>query len=192
MGAPRLYWWWDVISPVCQPLSSYSYAFHTVGPPRPLIPVSWGGGQTAKQTGGRAAGLFRRCLTRRAWRSILHLQHFQHLLSAWGCKTKGLQKRAEIPAPSMWRKSVSSNVQDVFRVQLCGLGLFTIAPKADSADSPQNHTCHFVMFRFAWVGKGHFILPGHLRWPGIRVHLHRMSSPAVYNKYRKSLCNAFI
>lgn len=77
MGAPRLYWWWDVICPVCQPLSSYSYAIHTVGPPRPLIPVSRGGGQTAKQTGGWAASLLGRCSTRRAWRSVSHLQRFQ-------------------------------------------------------------------------------------------------------------------
>lgn len=192
MGAPGLYWWWDVISPVCQPLSSYSYAFHTVGPPRPLIPVSWGGGQTAKQTGGWAAGLFRRCLTRRAWRSILHLQRFQHLLSAWGCKTKGLQKREEIPAPSMWRKSVSSNVQDVFRVQVCGLGLSRLLPKLIlqtvrknipvillCSDSPESEKGTLFFLGTSGDQASEYICTGR--------HL-----PLFTNKYRKSLCNAFI
>lgn len=45
------------------PLPSYSYAIYTVSPPRPLIPVSRGGVQTGKQTGGRVASLPRRCLT---------------------------------------------------------------------------------------------------------------------------------
>lgn len=63
------------------PLPSYSYAIHTVSPPRPLIPVSWGGVQTGEQTGGWVTSLFIRCLTRRAWRSISHLQNFSHGIS---------------------------------------------------------------------------------------------------------------
>lgn len=60
------------------PLSSYSYTIHTVSPPRPLIPISRGGVQTGKQTGGWLVSLFIRCLTRWAWQSISHLQNFSY------------------------------------------------------------------------------------------------------------------
>lgn len=77
LGARRLYWWWDAICPVCHLAPSYSYAIHTVSPPRPLIPVSRGGVQTEEQTGGQVASLFRACSTRSAWRSTSHLLNLQ-------------------------------------------------------------------------------------------------------------------
>lgn len=110
MGAPRLYWWWDAICPVCHPLSSYSYAIHTVSPPRPLIPVSRGGVQTGKQTGGWTASLFRSCSTRRAWRSISHLRRFSIAISV-RLQNKGFQVQVEILLDAIMYKCMSSDVQ---------------------------------------------------------------------------------
>lgn len=187
MGAPRLYWWWDVISPVCQPLSSYSYAFHTVVPPRPLIPVSWGGGQTAKQTGGWAAGLFRRCLTRRAWRSILRLHRFRHCYQHEAAKQRGSRRERKSRLLQMWRKSVSSNVRDVFRALPCGLGLSRQLPKL----TLQKHT--FLCSESPPGGKKGILFfvgtPGDQASERIRTGRHL---PLFTNKHSKSLCNAFI
>lgn len=77
------------------PLSSYSYTIHTVSPPRPLIPVSRGGVQTGKQTGGWVASLFMGCLTRWAWQSISHLQNFSNGISM-RLRNSGLYLQVEI------------------------------------------------------------------------------------------------
>lgn len=93
LGAPRLYWWWDVICPVCQPLSSYSYAIHTVGPPRPLIPVSRGGGGTDSEADRRVGcKSVQEMLNTLSMTERFALTTFSAALSAWGCETKGSGK----------------------------------------------------------------------------------------------------
>lgn len=103
MGAPRLYWWWDAICPVCHLSPTYSYTIHTVSPPRPLIPVSRGGVQTGKQTGGQVASLFIRCLTRWAWQRVSHLQNFRNVISM-RMQNSGLFLQAEfVIHTKMWK-----------------------------------------------------------------------------------------
>lgn len=151
MGAPRLYWWWDVICPVCQPLSSYSYAIHTVGPPRPLIPVSRGGGQTAKQTGGWAASLFRRCSTRRAWRSVSHLQRFQQRYRREAAKQRAPRASGNpgtysvVQCSNAWVRTCGRARNPDVSLQQRWPQASRAAPKVDFASTPQQHTCHILL-----------------------------------------------
>lgn len=120
MGAPRLYWWWDAICPVCHLSPSYSYTIHTVSPPRPLIPISRGGVQTGKQTGGQVASLFIRCLTRRAWQSISYLQNFQNGISM-RLQNSGLFLQEEILIYTIMCKCMSSKM---WRETYCGFHIW--------------------------------------------------------------------
>lgn len=192
LGALRLYWWWDVICPVCQPLSSYSYAIHTVGPPRPLIPVSRGGGQTAKQTGGWAASLFRRCSTRWAWRSISHLQRFQQCYQHEAAKQR---------APRAGGKPGKYDIAQMREFRRAGNGVFRLSPRSEgglglfkvdfTSTSTITHLS-YLTFRLSWVPLSSTLCFLGTSDHPVGVNLHRSSSLVFTNKYRKSLCNAFI
>lgn len=121
------------------------------------------GGQTARQTGGWAARLFR-CLTRWAWRSIPHLQRFQRRYQREAAKQRAPEARRN---PNSHENIASNSGGVVFRVPRCSKGslrLPGLPPKLTFTPCPQYHTCVFK-FRPTWVTKWHFMLPQHLWRP---------------------------
>lgn len=55
----------------------------------PRLP-RWSTDREPRQPGRQVASLFMRCLTRRAWRGISHVQNYpKKMVSAWGCGTFG-------------------------------------------------------------------------------------------------------
>lgn len=136
------------------PLSSYSYTIHTVSPPRPLIPVSRGGVQTGKQTGGRVASLFIRCLTRWAWQSISHLQNFSNGIGM-RLRNSGLYLQVGTPIHTIMCKCMCSKMQTGARTgfhtwlcRCCETGL-----RVRTGTVPQILTLH-PNFHLFWMNGG--------------------------------------